>query len=101
MVNKESRIVWDNRAKEYLKKSLQFIKKDSAQNADKVKEAIRSVLKQIPADPERYPPDKYRLNNNHNYRAFELYGFRISYFVGENEIRIVPVRHTRQEPLNY
>ncbi len=101
MVGKKRKIVWDDVAKEYLKKSIQFIKQDSPQNADKVKGAIRLSIKEIPANPERYPMDKYRKSNNGSYRALELYGFRISYFVSDNEIRIVRIRHTRQEPLYY
>jgi len=95
------RIVWDDAAKIYLKKSLQYIKQDSPQNADKVKREIRVIIKQIPAHPERYPADKYRLHNDGAYRALEIYNYRISYFIGHEEMRIVRIKHTSQEPLNY
>jgi plasmid stabilization system protein ParE len=40
MVNKR-KVIWDNAAKEYLKKSLQYIKQDSLQNAAKLKDSIK------------------------------------------------------------
>jgi len=101
MVIKKRRIVWDNIAKEYIKNSLQHIKQDSPQNADKVKNTINLKIKEIPDNPERYALDKYRLNNEGSYHAFEIYRFRISYFVNDSEIRIVRIRHTNQIPLKY
>jgi len=95
------KIIWDNLAKEDLKKSLHYIKQDSPQNAENIKTGIKSAIEEIPAHPERYPADKYRLNNNGDFRAFELYNFRISYFIGNNEIRIVRIRHTKLKTLDY
>lgn len=37
-------------------------------------------------------------NNNGNYRAFEIYSYRISYRINENEIYRVRVRHTSRNP---
>ncbi|MBS1529956.1 MAG: type II toxin-antitoxin system RelE/ParE family toxin [Bacteroidetes bacterium] len=51
--------------------------------------------------PEIHNPDKYKINNNGNYRAFELYSFRIGYLVKEDEIIIARIRNTKQEPLDY
>lgn len=101
MVVKKRKIRWDNIAKDYLKQSIQYISHESPQNASKVKNEIRLAIKEIPANPERYPADKFRANNSGAYRAFNLHGFRISYFIAENEIRIVRIRHTKQEPLEY
>ena len=101
MVGKKRKIVWDNQAKEYLRKATQYIKLDSPQNAEKVKNAIRLAVEEIPKYPERYPPDKYRLNNNSEYRCFLLYDFSISYFINTDEIRIVRIRHSKQKPLYY
>ena len=101
MVSKKRKIVWDNSAKAYLKQSLQYIKNDSPQNADTIRNDIRALVKEIPSHPSRYPADKFRINNNGSYRALTIYNFRISYFIGENEIRIVRIRHTKQSPLEY
>lgn len=101
MVNKKQAIVWDKLAKEYLKQSLNFIKQESPQNALNIKREIKAAIDAIPAYPKRYPTDKYRINNIGNYRALEIYNFRISYFIGNTEIRIVRIRHTGQEPKEY
>ena len=52
-------------------------------------------------NPERYPPDKYKDENDGNYRAFELHRLRVAYFVGRDVIRILRVRHTSREPQGY
>ncbi len=101
MVDKKLKVLWDNQAKEYLKKSIEYIKQDSPQNAENVRQIIKKKVNEIPANPWRYPIDKYRLNNIGEFRAFEVFGFRISYYVGNTEIRVVRIRHTRQEPKNY
>jgi len=65
-------IIWDNSAKAYFKKSVQYIKRDSPPNADNIIIAIRLAIGELPANPQRYPADKYRIGNTGNYRAFEL-----------------------------
>jgi plasmid stabilization system protein ParE len=51
--------------------------------------------------PEKYPPDKFRLDNEGNYRAFETHSYRISYKFTDREIRILRIRHVRQSPKPY
>ncbi|AXY78552.1 hypothetical protein D3H65_07670 [Paraflavitalea soli] len=58
-------------------------------------------MKALPTAPEIHPPDKYKVKNNKNFRAFELHRFRISYLVKEKEIIIARIRHTSQRPLKY
>jgi len=53
------------------------------------------------SNPEIHSPDKYKQNNDGNFRVFELHRYRIAYYVGESEIRILRVRHTSREPRNY
>jgi len=98
MMKKGLRIVWDKNALKYLRSAIEFIRKDSPQNAEKVKKDIIASVIALTDNPERHPPDKYRTNNDGSFRAFELYKFRIAYFVSNKEIRIIRIRHTRQEP---
>ena len=44
MVSKKRTVVWDNEAKVYLKKAIAYIKKESPQNAEKVKKDISAEL---------------------------------------------------------
>jgi plasmid stabilization system protein ParE len=95
------KIVWDKQALNYFRESIQYIRQDSPQNADKVKKEVLEKINELSGRPEIHNLDKYKLNNNGNYRAFELHRFRVAYLVKENEIIITRIRNTNQEPLDY
>jgi plasmid stabilization system protein ParE len=99
MVNRK--IIIDNEAKIALREVYNYIKKDSPQNAEKVKTEILESIKELLKNPEKYSPDKFRLDKNISYRAFEIYKYRITYHVSTDEIRIIRIRHTRMNPLEY
>lgn len=64
----------------------------------------REILEKIDGllqSPEKYSPDRYKINNDGNYRAFELHHYRISYLVKQEEIIITRVRHTSMDPEKY
>jgi len=66
-----------------------------------VKNALIDLTIDLPQNPEKYPLDKFKTNNDGTWRAFEKYHYRISYRILENQIRIVRVRHTSKSPLTY
>ena len=66
-------------AKLELKQAYKYIRKDSLQNAEKVREKIPGNIKALALNPERYPKDKFCINNNKNFRTFEIYKYRITY----------------------
>ena len=84
-----------------MKQVLDYISGDSAKNARKVVEEIIIAATKAIADPGISPPDKYRINNNWTYRAFEKHQFRVSYRVEKSFIRILSVRHTSRKPKQY
>jgi plasmid stabilization system protein ParE len=88
-------------AKLALQKAYEYIAKDSIQNATKVRDEIIDISIKLLQHPEMFPPDKYKTNNDGNWRAFEKHHYRISYRVMPNEIRIVRMRHTSRSPLEY
>ncbi len=92
---------WPPRAQHQLEKVYRYILLDSYQNAEKVKADIFASTRKLVANPEMYPPDKYRKNNDGSFRAYELHRYRISYRVTEKEIIITRVRHTSMEPKQY
>lgn len=92
---------WPPRAQKQLSKAYQYISIDSYQNAEKVKKDILASTRNLAVTPEMYPPDKYKKNNDGNFRAYELHHYRIAYQVTKNEIIIVRVRHTSMEPKSY
>ena len=97
----QRKISWDKQAIIYFSVAIRYIRKESPQNADKVKKEILQKIKALVQKPKIHAPDKYKSNNKGNYRAFELHRFRVSYLVKKNEIIISRIRHTSQEPLDY
>jgi plasmid stabilization system protein ParE len=92
---------WPLQAQQQLAKAYEYILPDSYQNAVKVKDDILSSTRKLAANPEMYPLDKYRRNNDGSFRAYELHGYRVAYRITENEIIIVRVRHSSMQPKQY
>jgi plasmid stabilization system protein ParE len=93
--------VWSKRARMELRMAFEYILQDSPQNAVKVRDEIIDTTIKLPEHPEKYPPDKYKKSNNGNWRAFKIYYYRITHRVMQNEIRIVRLRHTSRNPINF
>ncbi len=62
---------------------------------------ILTSSKVLSNQPELYALDKLKEANNGSYRAYEIFHYRISYRVLKDKIRILRVRHTSREPLDY
>lgn len=101
MVSGKLKVVWSNDARQQLRAVYNYIKKDSIQNAKKVRSDIVNITNNLSKNPARYALDKYRRNNDGSYRAFEKHKYRIAYRLFYNEIRILRIRHTSMEPKNY
>jgi len=91
----------DNPCSKAIAKSIEYISLDSTKNALKVVEAIVNAVYKAANNPEVYNPDKYKINNDGTYRAFEKYHYRISYRFERNVIRVLRVRHTKMKPKAY
>jgi len=95
------KIGWDKHALRQFNKAILYIAEDSTQNAENVQADILEKIEDLLSYPEIYPLDKYKLDNDGSYRAFELHRLRVAYFIGSDVIRILRVRHTSREPLEY
>ena len=93
--------VWAPQAIVELRKAYDYISKDSPQNARKVVDEPTRIADQLPVQPEMFPADKFKKNNDGSWRAFEKFHYRISYLITSREIRIVRMRHTGRTPLQY
>lgn len=93
--------VWAPQAIVELRKAYDYISKDSPQNARKVVDELTRIADQLPVQPEMFPADKFKKNNDGSWRAFEKFHYRISYLITSREIRIVRMRHTGRTPLQY
>ena len=85
-------IVWNKRPSKFLAQALKRISADSVLQAERVEEGLLNFIQGITANPEKYPPDKYKKNNLGNYRAFEHLSFRIAHKITPNQIRILRTR---------
>ena len=101
MVRKKQKIFWDNEAKDNLKKALKYIKKESPQGANIVKNKIFETIRKILANPEMYEADKLKKDNDGSFRAFYAFNYRVAYRITNDSILILRFRHTSQEPLEY
>ena len=88
-------------AKRQLWEAYKYIRKDSLKNAEKVRSRILETIKALANHPEQHPLDKYCLENDGNFRAYEIYKYRISYYVADEKVIVLRIRHTKMNPLNY
>ena len=95
-------VIWGKRAFKSLEKAYERIKEESLANAEMVREDILKATRELSKSPERYPPDKFKRENQRSeFRAFEKHSYRIAYRYTGNQIKIVRLRHVRQEPVKY
>jgi plasmid stabilization system protein ParE len=89
------KIRWDKQAFRQFNKAILYIAEDSIQNAENIRIDIIDKLEVLIIHPERHPHpvNKYKQNNDGNYRVFELHLLRVTYFIGSDFIRILRVRH--------
>ena len=88
-------------AKNQLRQAYNYIRKDSLQNAEKVRNRILETIKALAEHPEHHPLDKYCIENDGNFRAYEVYKYRINYYVTDDKIFVTRIRHTKMNPLHY
>lgn len=101
MVTNKYQLVWTKRSQQHLKAAYDHIYEDSPQNAIKVVGSIAKAVNKAIINPEFYGPDKYKINNDGSYRAFEKYHYRIAYRYSKNIIRVLRIRHTKREPAEF
>ena len=101
MVNRQFRIVWTKRAEKQLHDLYEHISQNSPKNALKVVGDIVSEVEKALENPEVYPIDKYKMDNDGTFRAFEKHKYRLSYRYLGYTIRVLRVRHTKMNPQSY
>ena len=94
-------VVWDKPAYISFQIAYNYIRENSVSNADRFREEILTITENLPGNPQKYPPDKFKKSNAGDYRAFEKFSYRIAYKITEQEIIILRVRHVKQEPKDY
>ena len=101
MVNSRS-IVWDKLAFKQFKEIYDSLNEEkNLTYAINVKSTILKSISELLQYPEIYEKDRFKIDNNGSYRAFEIFKYRVAYRVTETQIRILRIRHTSREPKHY
>jgi plasmid stabilization system protein ParE len=92
-------VKWNRSAIKQLLDIIQFIEENDFEDyALKVEKEILGRIRTLPETFQQYPLDRYKLNNDGTFRAFEFERYRISFRSKTTEIRILYIRHTSRLP---
>jgi plasmid stabilization system protein ParE len=97
----ERKVVIQHQARLQLWKAYKFIRKDSYQNAEKVRNKILTSIKALTKTAEQFTLDKYCVENDGSIKAYEIYRYRISFQIKDTEVIILRIRHTKMNPLKF
>ena len=67
------KVVIEHSAKLQLKKAYEYVRNESYQNAEKIKDKILHSIKLLEYYPERHAPDKFCTENDGSFRAYEIF----------------------------
>ncbi len=95
------KIIWTKQATKQFKAAIEFIRKESEQNAEKVKATILNKIILLEDNRMVHRQDPYKKNNDGNYLYIEVVRYRIVYYATPKEVFIIRLRHTSMEPKKY
>jgi len=101
LVRSTRKVTWTKKATREFNAAIEYIRQDSQQNADKVKEQILNKVNQLSDDKIVHRKDPYKKDDDGNFLYFEILKYRIVYYMGSGEVFIIRVRHTGMEPKFY
>jgi len=87
-------VIWSKLALKQAEKTHERIAKDSKSLtvADKIINKLFTSSDALENHPEMYSLDRFKVNNNGTYRAYEVYSYRVSYRIFKSKVRILRVR---------
>lgn len=89
---------WDKEAIKSLKDVYDYIKKDSPNQAKRVKNTLLKLAKSLNDFPEKYSRELYLSEEPENFRSVAKWSYKLIYEVTEKEIIIIMLFHTSQNP---
>ena len=75
------KIEWDPEAIIAFEDSMDLIAEVSLNNSELVTDRILTAIEELLRFPERHPPDRFKVDNKGDFRAFEVDGYRVSYLI--------------------
>ena len=100
-MNKKRKITWTKAASVQFNTAINYIRQDSEQNADSVKEKILFKIAELSDNKVVHRKDPYKKDNDGKYLFFEVLKYRIVYYLEETEVFIIRIRHTKMDPKQY
>ena len=95
-------IKWNKTAIKQLLDIIQYIEENDFENyAETLEKEILARIRVLPGTHSHQSLDRFKLNNDGSYRAFEVDRYRISLRVLTTEIRILRIRHTSRLPRQF
>ena len=91
------KVVWTKISLRQFNAAIEYIRQDSEQNGDKVKEKMLNKINELSDTKVVHRQDPYKKNNDGNYLYFELQKYRIVYYVMPGKVVIIRIRHTSME----
>lgn len=91
-------IVFDRLAKESFTEAYFYLKNESPAAANGFKEELEHRLILISQSPYMYARDVFKKGDSKAYRAFVIYSYRVSYKIDGDNVIVLLIRHTSQEP---
>lgn len=98
VARKKLPIRWDKEAVENLKDIYDYISVDSVVQAKKVKSELLRLTRTLNDFPEKYSIEPYLADEPGNFRSIAKWSYKIIYEITENEIIILMIFHTKQNP---
>lgn len=98
----EKEIIWSKTALNQLEKIYSYLFKETKSKSipNKVIDTIYNSVTILGTNWEIYELDEMKISNDGNYRAYEVYSYRITYKITSKEIHILRIRHTSRNPKN-
>jgi plasmid stabilization system protein ParE len=98
----EKEIIWSKTAHNQLEKIYSYLFKETKSKSipNKVIDTIYNSVTILGTNWEIYELDEMKVSNDGNYRAYEVYSYRITYKITSKEIHILRIRHTSRNPKN-
>lgn len=93
-------VVWNKRAIRQLLDIMQYLDDNASPSyALRIENEILSSIEKLPKNFQVHQLDRFKLDNDKTFYAFEVDVFRISYRCLKNQIRILRIRHTSRIPV--
>lgn len=96
----EKKIIWSKAAQNQLEKIyFHLLEETKSKNIpNKVIDTIYNSVTILSTNWDIYELDEMKVPTNVNYRAYEIYSYRISYRITSENIYILRIRHTSRNP---